>query len=493
MGEGVVAVPIDEALTFDDVLLQPGHSRVLPRDIDLSAQLTPEIRLRIPFVSAAMDTVTEARLAIAMAQEGGLGVLHKNLPIDEQAEHVRQVKKFESGIIREPLTTRPDASIAEVLELTRAHGISGVPVVEGETLVGIVTGRDLRFETRTSDAVRAVMTPRERLVTVPEGTAWEEARALLQENRIEKLPIVDGAFRLRGLVTVKDMQKAADYPHACKDDQGRLRVSAAVGAEAGGMERAEALAAAGVDLLVLDSAHGHAEGVLERARALRAAWPELALLAGTVATAEGARALADAGAGVVKVGVGPGSICTTRVVAGVGVPQVTALLDVCAALAGRGVSVVADGGVRYSGDAVKALACGASAVMVGGLLAGTEEAPGEVELYQGRSYKMYRGMGSIGAMRAGSKDRYFQSDVAGAEKLVPEGIEGRVPYKGPLSGVVHQLTGGVRSGMGYVGAADLAQLHARARMVRVTAAGLRESHVHDVHITKETANYRTEI
>ena len=488
-----MAARIEEALTFDDVLLLPGHSKVLPREVSLETRLTDQIHLRIPFLSAAMDTVTEARLAVAMAQEGGIGVIHKNLSVAEQAAQVNRVKKFESGIIREPVTIGPDASIAEVRELTQRHGISGVPVVEGEILVGIVTHRDLRFETRTEDAVRTIMTPKERLVTMPEGMAWEEARSLLHENRIEKLPVVDGDFRLRGMVTIKDMQKAEDYPHACKDEHGRLRVSAAVGADRDGMERAQELVQAGVDLLVLDSAHGHSEGVLERVREIRDTWPDVALMAGNVATAEGACALADAGANVIKVGVGPGSICTTRVVAGIGVPQVTALRESCAAVADRAVTIVADGGVRYSGDAVKALACGAAGVMVGSLLAGTEEAPGEVELYQGRSYKMYRGMGSIGAMRRGSGERYFQGGVESQDKMVPEGIEGRVPFKGPLSGVVHQLTGGVRSGMGYIGAADLGELHTKAKMIRVTMAGLRESHVHDVHITKETANYRTEI
>ena len=488
-----MAVLVEEALTFDDVLLLPGHSEVLPRDVDLGTRLTPEIELRIPFLSAAMDTVTEAELAIAIAQAGGLGVIHKNLAPAAQADQVRRVKKYESGVIREPLTIDPRATVAEVLELTRAHDISGVPVVDGEELVGIVTRRDLRFETRLDAAVAAVMTPKERLVTAPEGTALDVVQELLREHRIEKLLIVDDGFRLRGMVTVKDIQKATDYPHASKDEHGRLRVAAAVGAGADGPERAAALLDAGVDLLALDSAHGHAEGVLRRVRELRAAHPDAALLAGNVATAEGALALAGAGADAVKIGVGPGSICTTRVVAGVGVPQVTAILNVCAALRGRGVAAVADGGVRYSGDAAKALAAGADAVMVGSLLAGAREAPGEVELYQGRSYKLYRGMGSLGAMQRGSGERYFQEvDAAGGGKLVPEGIEGRVPYKGPLADVMHQLTGGVRAGMGYVGAADLAALHREARLVRVTLAGLRESHAHDVLITKEAPNYRTE-
>ncbi len=490
-----MAISIEEALTFDDVLLVPGHSEVLPREIALKTRLTAELELNIPFLSAAMDTVTEAELAIAMAQEGGLGVVHKNLTIEAQADEVRRVKKFESGVIREPLTTHPQAHVSEVLELTRSHNISGVPVVDGEDLVGIVTHRDLRFETNLEQPVSSIMTPRERLITAPEGTALDVVQELLREHRIEKLLIVDDQFHLRGMVTVKDIQKATDYPDSCKDEQGRLRVGAAVGADADSMGRADALIDAGVDVVTLDSAHGHAEGVLQRVRDMRAAWPQLQLIAGNVATGEGAAALADAGASAVKVGVGPGSICTTRVVAGVGMPQVSAILNACSALAERkdAVPVVADGGIRYSGDAVKALAAGASTVMVGSLLAGVSEAPGEVELYQGRSYKLYRGMGSIGAMQRGSRERYFQGETAEAEKLVPEGIEGRVPYKGALSGVIHQLVGGVRSGMGYVGAGTIHALHAKARMVRVTLAGLRESHAHDVLITKEAPNYRTEI
>ena len=484
---------VEDALTFDDVLLVPGHSEVLPRDVDLTAQLTPEIELRIPFVSAAMDTVTEADLAIAMAQEGGIGMIHKNQGIAEQAEQVRRVKKYESGVIREPLTIHSGASVGEVMELTRAHNISGVPVVDGEDLVGIVTHRDLRFETHLDAAVSTIMTPKERLVTAPEGTSLEVVQKLLREHRIEKLLIVDPDFHLRGMVTVKDIQKSTDYPNSCKDVHGRLRVGAAVGAEADGMPRVEALVEAGVDVVTLDSAHGHAEGVLQRVREIRATYPSLEMIAGNVATGEGAAALADAGANTVKVGVGPGSICTTRVVAGVGVPQITAIGNACEALKGRGVPVIADGGIRYSGDAAKALATGASTVMIGSLLAGTGEAPGEVELYQGRSYKLYRGMGSLGAMQRGSRERYFQGEEQEPSKLVPEGIEGRVPYKGPLSGVLHQLVGGVRSGMGYVGARTLEDLHSRARLVRVTLAGLRESHAHDVLITKEAPNYRTEI
>ena len=488
-----MAVSIEEALTFDDVLLVPGHSEVLPRDVDLTARLTPNIELRIPFVSAAMDTVTEADLAIAMAQEGGLGVVHKNQGIIEQAEQVRRVKKFESGVIREPLTIHPSASVGEVKELTRAHNISGVPVVDGEDLVGIVTHRDLRFETHLDEPVSTVMTPKDRLVTAPEGTSLEVVQNLLREHRIEKLLIVDTDFHLRGMVTVKDIQKSTDYPNSCKDEHGRLRVGGAVGAEAGGLERVEALVEAGADVVTLDSAHGHAEGVLQRVREVRAAHPNLELIAGNIATREGALALAEAGASAVKVGVGPGSICTTRVVAGVGMPQITAIGEACAALKDREIPVIADGGIRYSGDAVKALAAGASTVMVGSLLAGTSEAPGEVELYQGRSYKLYRGMGSLGAMQQGSRERYFQGEEGEASKLVPEGIEGRVPYKGPLSGVLHQLVGGVRSGMGYVGACTLDELHSRARLIRVTLAGLREGHAHDVLITKEAPNYRTEI
>ncbi|MDE0153001.1 MAG: IMP dehydrogenase [Gammaproteobacteria bacterium] len=484
---------VEEALTFDDVLLVPGHSEVLPRDVDLTAQLTPGIKLRIPFVSAAMDTVTEADLAIAMAQEGGIGMIHKNQGIAEQAEQVRRVKKYESGVIREPLTIHSGASVGEVLELTRAHNISGVPVVDGEDLVGIVTHRDLRFETHLDAPVSTIMTPKERLVTAPEGTSLEVVQELLREHRIEKLLIVDPDFHLRGMVTVKDIQKSTDYPNSCKDEHGRLRVGGAVGAEADGMPRVEALVEAGVDVVTLDSAHGHAEGVLQRVREIRAAYPNLEMIAGNIATGEGAVALADAGASTVKVGVGPGSICTTRVVAGVGVPQITAIDNACEVLRDRGVPVIADGGIRYSGDAAKALAAGASTVMIGSLLAGTSEAPGEVELYQGRSYKLYRGMGSLGAMQRGSRERYFQGEEQEPSKLVPEGIEGRVPYKGPLSGVLHQLVGGVRSGMGYVGACTLGDLHSRARLIRVTLAGLREGHAHDVLITKEAPNYRTEI
>ena len=488
-----MAISIEEALTFDDVLLVPGHSEVLPRDVELTARLTPNIELRIPFVSAAMDTVTEADLAIAMAQEGGLGVVHKNQGVVEQAEQVRRVKKFESGVIREPLTIHPDASVGEVMELTRAHNISGVPVVDGEDLVGIVTHRDLRFETHLDEPVSTIMTPKDRLITAPEGTSLAVVQNLLREHRIEKLLIVDPDFHLRGMVTVKDIQKSTDYPNSCKDEHGRLRVGGAVGAEAGGMQRVEALVEAGADVVTLDSAHGHAEGVLQRVREIRAAYPSLELIAGNIATQEGALALADAGASAVKVGVGPGSICTTRVVAGVGMPQITAIGEACTALKNRGIPAIADGGIRYSGDAVKALAAGASTVMVGSLLAGTSEAPGEVELYQGRSYKLYRGMGSLGAMQHGSRERYFQGEEGEASKLVPEGIEGRVPYKGPLSGVLHQLVGGVRSGMGYVGARTLDELHSRARLIRVTLAGLREGHAHDVLITKEAPNYRTEI
>ncbi len=488
-----MAVAVEEALTFDDVLLVPGHSEVLPREVDLAAPLTADIQLRIPFVSAAMDTVTEAELAIAMAQEGGLGIVHKNQSIEAQAAQVRRVKKYESGVIREPLTIHSAATVGEVLELTRAHNISGVPVVDGDDLVGIVTHRDLRFETHLDATVATVMTPRERLVTAPEGTALDVVQELLREHRIEKLLIVDEAFHLRGMVTVKDIQKATDYPNSCKDEHGRLRVGGAVGAEADGMARVEALVAAGADVVALDSAHGHAEGVLQRVREIRAVHPGLALMAGNVATGEGALALADAGASAVKVGVGPGSICTTRVVAGVGVPQITAILQASAALQERGVPIIADGGIRYSGDAVKALAAGASTVMIGSLFAGVSEAPGDVELYQGRSYKMYRGMGSLAAMQQGSKERYFQSGQEERSKLVPEGIEGRVPYKGPLSAVAHQLIGGVRSGMGYVGAGTLDELHRRARLIRVTLAGLREGHAHDVVITKEAPNYRTEI
>lgn len=484
----------DPALTFDDVLLVPASSSVLPREADLRTRLSRRIALNIPLLAAAMDTVTEAALAIALAQEGGLGVIHKNMPPERQADEVRRVKKFESGIISDPITVAPTASIGEVRALTHARSISGVPVVEGRTLVGIVTSRDLRFEERNDAPVRSIMTPRERLVTVREGAPREEVIALLHAHRIEKVLVVNDAFELRGMITVKDIQKARDYPNAVKDSLGRLRVGAAVGTGPDAEARAAALVEAGVDILVLDTAHGHSRSVLEALRHFRRRYPDLDILAGNVVSGEAARALVEAGADAVKVGVGPGSICTTRVVAGVGVPQITAILEVARALEGTGVPLVADGGVRYSGDIAKALAAGAHTVMVGGLLAGTEESPGEVELFSGRTYKAYRGMGSLGAMaqRHGSGDRYFQDGADAVEKLVPEGIEGRVPYKGPLAGVVAQLMGGLRAAMGYTGSPDIETLRTHTRMVRITAAGQRESHVHDVFVTKEAPNYRLE-
>jgi IMP dehydrogenase len=483
---------LEEALTFDDVMLLPGYSRVLPRETRLETSLTRTIRLNIPLLSAAMDTVTEARLAIALAQEGGIGIIHKNMGIEQQADQVRRVKKFESGVIKEPITVTPDTSIGRVLELTRAHNISGVPVVDGEQLAGIVTARDLRFETRWNNPVYSIMTPRERLVTVREGAGKEEVVRLLHEHRIEKVLVVDGQFRLRGLITVKDIQKAKENPRSCRDDQGRLRVGAAVGTGKGSDERVEALVAAGVDVVVVDTAHGHSEGVLEKVRAIKRSYPDLQVVGGNVATGEAGLALVEAGADAVKVGVGPGSICTTRVVTGVGVPQVTAVANVSAALAGTGVPLIADGGIRYSGDLAKAIAAGAHVVMIGGMFAGTDEAPGDVELYQGRQYKSYRGMGSLGAMQQGSSDRYFQEESSELDKLVPEGIEGRVPYRGSLHQIVHQLMGGLRASMGYTGSQSIEEMRARPQFVRVTYAGVRESHVHDVAIVKEAPNYRGE-
>jgi IMP dehydrogenase len=483
---------IQEALTFDDVLLVPAHSTVLPREVVLKTQLTRKIALNIPLISAAMDTVTEARLAIAIAQEGGIGIIHKNMSAEQQAREVRHVKKYESGVIKNPITVSPDTSIRDVIKLTRAKNISGVPVVDGDELVGIVTSRDLRFETRFDEAVSKVMTPKERLVTVGENADRKEAVALLHQHRIEKILVVNDDFHLRGMITVKDIQKAKDYPQACKDDQERLRVGAAVSTGQGTDERVAALVAAGVDVVIVDTAHGHAEGVLEKVRWIKRNFPDLQVIGGNIATAAAALALAEAGADGVKVGIGPGSICTTRIVAGVGVPQITAVSNVADALKGTGIPLIADGGIRYSGDVAKALAAGAHAVMLGGLFAGTEEAPGEVELFQGRSYKSYRGMGSLGAMgqQQGSSDRYFQEETDTVEKLVPEGIEGRVPYKGSLTAVIHQLLGGVRSSMGYTGCQTIAMLHDNAQFVRVTGAGMRESHVHDVAITKEAPNYQ---
>ena len=485
---------IQEALTFDDVLLLPAHSTVLPREVEIKTQLTRSIALNIPLISAAMDTVTEARLAIAMAQEGGIGIIHKNMTAEEQAREVQSVKKFESGVIKDPITVSPDISIREVIKLTRAKKISGVPVVVGDDLVGIVTSRDLRFETRFDEPISSVMTPKERLVTVNENGSQQEAIALLHKHRIEKVLVVNDKFQLRGMITVKDIQKAKDYPIACKDEQERLRVGAAVGTGYGTEERVAALVAAGVDVIIVDTAHGHSQGVLDRVRWVKKNYPNVQVIGGNIATAAAAMALVEAGADGVKVGIGPGSICTTRIVAGVGVPQITAVSNVAEALKGTGVPLIADGGIRYSGDVAKALAAGAYAVMLGGLFAGTEEAPGEVELYQGRSYKSYRGMGSLGAMSQtqGSSDRYFQDETDSVEKLVPEGIEGRVPYKGSLLAVIHQLLGGIRSSMGYTGAKSIKDLHDKAQFVRVTSAGMRESHVHDVTITKEAPNYRME-
>lgn len=477
-----------EALTYDDVSLVPAHSNVLPKDVNLSTRLTRDLSIRLPILSAAMDTVSEARLAIALAQLGGISILHKNMSLEAQAAQVAKVKKFEAGVIREPFTVGPATTIGEVLKLTRARNISGVPVVDGGQLVGIVTSRDMRFETKLDDPVRHIMTKRDRLVTVREGASDEEVLQLLHKHRIEKILVVNDGFELRGLITVKDIQKKSDNPNAAKDSAERLLVGAAVGVGGDTEARVEALATAGVDVIVVDTAHGHSQGVLERVRWVKKNFPQLQVIGGNIVTGDAALALMDHGADAVKVGVGPGSICTTRVVAGVGVPQVTAVAMVAEALQDR-IPLIADGGIRYSGDIGKALVAGASTVMVGGLFAGTEEAPGEIELFQGRSYKSYRGMGSLGAMEQGSKDRYFQ-DASDADKLVPEGIEGRVPYRGSLGGVVHQLAGGLRATMGYVGCATIEEMRKKPSFVRITNAGARESHVHDVQITKEPPNYR---
>ncbi|OGI45221.1 MAG: IMP dehydrogenase [Candidatus Muproteobacteria bacterium RBG_16_65_31] len=482
---------IQEALTFDDVLLVPAYSSVLPRDVALKTSLTRAIQLNIPLLSAAMDTVTEARAAICLAQEGGLGVIHKNLTPERQAEEVRRVKKFESGVITNPITVSPDTTIRQVLELTRAQHISGVPVTRGDQLVGIVTSRDLRFENRYDEPVARIMTPKEKLVTVKEGASREEVLKLLHQHRIEKILVVDGKFGLKGLITVKDIQKSSEFPRSVKDAKGRLRVGAAVGVGGGTEERVEQLVAAEIDVIVVDTAHGHSQGVIERVRWIKKHHPDMQVIGGNIATADAARALRDAGADAVKVGIGPGSICTTRMIAGVGVPQLTAIANVAAALADSGVMLIADGGVRYSGDIAKALAAGAHAVMIGSLLAGTDEAPGQVEIYQGRSYKTYRGMGSLGAMGEGSSDRYFQEGAQG-DKLVPEGVEGRVPYKGAMVNVIHQLMGGLRASMGYTGCGDIEGLRTRTQFVRITNAGVRESHVHDVTVTKEAPNYQRE-
>ena len=480
---------IGEALTFDDVTLVPAYSDILPGDVDLETRLTRDLSLKIPLISAAMDTVTEARLAIALAQEGGIGIVHKNMTAQRQAEEVRIVKKYEAGVIKDPVTVNPQTTIREVLEITHRHNISGVPVVDGGELVGIVTGRDMRFERRLDDPVRNIMTRKDNLVTVTEGASQDEILELLHQHRIEKVLVVNDRFELRGLITVKDIQKSSDFPNAAKDAQERLLVGAAVGVGGDTEERVAGLVDAGVDVIVVDTAHGHTKGVIDRVSWVKQNYPDVQVIGGNVTTAEGALALAEAGADGVKVGQGPGSICTTRIVAGVGVPQITAVNHVSAALADLGVPAIADGGIRFSGDFAKAIAAGAHTVMIGSLFAGTEEAPGEVELYQGRSYKSYRGMGSLGAMQEGSKDRYFQFDTA-ADKLVPEGIEGRVPYKGPLAGVIHQLMGGLRSSMGYLGSKNVEIFRTTAKFARITNAGVRESHAHDVQITKEAPNYK---
>ncbi|MFU8814238.1 MAG: IMP dehydrogenase [Pseudomonadales bacterium] len=480
-----------DALTFDDVLLLPAFSQVLPSEVLLETRLTREITLNIPFMSAAMDTVTEARLAIAIAQEGGIGIVHKNMSVDAQAREVRAVKKFESGIIRDPITIHPDRTVADLIEITMEHKISGVPVVEGHALVGIITSRDVRFERRMDARIRDVMTPKEKLVTASEDASFEEITDILHRHRIEKVLLVNDEFELKGMVTVKDINKARAFPNACKDNHGSLRVGAGVGTGADTEERIAALIEAGVDVLVVDTAHGHSSRVLERIRWIKQRYPDMNIIGGNVATREGAQALIEAGVDAVKVGIGPGSICTTRIVTGVGVPQITAISEAALVANEANVPVIADGGIRYSGDIAKAIAAGASVVMVGGLLAGTDEAPGEVELYQGRTYKAYRGMGSLGAMGGahGSTDRYFQEPEQDTRKLVPEGIEGRVPYRGPVSPIVHQLMGGLRASMGYTGSADIAAMRTEAQFVRVSAASMVESHVHDVAITKEAPNY----
>ena len=482
---------IQKALTFDDVLLVPAYSSVLPRDANLASKLTRDISLNTPLVSAAMDTVTEGRLAIAMASEGGIGIVHKNLKPAEQAREVAKVKRYESGILRDPITVDPNVTLRQVTQLSHDHGFSGFPVLTGKEVVGIITNRDLRFEEDLDASVKTKMTPRERLITVKEGCTLEEAKRLMSQHRLERVLVVNDKFELRGLITVKDILKATEHPNACKDSEGKLRVGAAVGVGPDNDERIELLVRAGVDVIVVDTAHGHSQGVLDRVKWVKKHYPHVQVIGGNIATGEAARALVDHGADGVKVGIGPGSICTTRIVAGVGVPQITAIVNVAAALKGTGIPLIADGGVRYSGDVAKALAAGASSVMMGGMFAGTEEAPGEVFLYQGRSYKSYRGMGSLGAMADGSADRYFQSDIseANAEKLVPEGIEGQVPYKGSVLAILHQLTGGIRSSMGYLGCKSIDELHEKANFVEITSAGVRESHVHDVKITKEAPNY----
>ncbi len=483
---------IQKALTFDDVLLLPAHSRVLPREVSLKTRLTRQLELNIPVVSAAMDTVTEARLAIAIAQEGGLGIIHKNLTPQQQAAEVAKVKRFESGVLRDPMTIAPELPVREAIALQKQHRISGFPVLKGDKVVGIVTNRDLRFETKLDQPVKNVMTPQKSLITVREGASREQALELLHKHRLERVLVVDAEWRLLGLVTVKDIMKETEHPNACKDAQGKLRVGAAVGVGEGTEERVVALVEAGADVLVVDTAHGHAQGVLDRVQWIKKNFPKMQVIGGNIGTADGARALVDHGADGVKVGIGPGSICTTRIVAGVGVPQITAIQDVAAALAKTDVPLIADGGVRYSGDAAKALGAGAHAVMLGSMFAGTDESPGEIELYQGRSYKSYRGMGSLGAMQRGAADRYFQDSEMNVDKLVPEGVEGRVPYKGSVVWVLQQLVGGVRASMGYTGCATVEELRTRSRFVEITSAGMRESHVHDVQIVKEAPNYRAD-
>ena len=483
---------IQKALTFDDVLLVPAYSAILPKDTSLNTRLTRNISLSIPLVSAAMDTVTESRLAIAIAQEGGIGIIHKNLTAKVQAREVAKVKRFEAGVVRDPITIPPTMKIRDVIALSQQHGISGFPVVEGKNVVGIITNRDLRFEEELDAEVRQKMTPREKLVYVREGADLIEAKRLMNKHRLERVLVVNDAFELRGLITVKDIFKSTEHPNAAKDDQGKLRVGAAVGVGPDNDERVDLLVAAGVDVVVVDTAHGHSQGVLDRVKWVKRRYPEVEVIGGNIATAEAALALRDAGADGVKVGIGPGSICTTRIVAGVGVPQITAIANVSKALEGSGIPCIADGGIRFSGDISKALAAGASSVMMGSMFAGTEEAPGEIILYQGRSYKSYRGMGSLGAMSDGSADRYFQDASNNADKLVPEGIEGRVPYKGSVLAILYQLVGGVRSSMGYCGCATIDELREKAQFVEITSAGMRESHVHDVQITKEAPNYRAD-
>ena len=482
----------EDALTFDDVLLLPAYSQVLPKDVLLQTRLTREINLNIPLVSAAMDTVTESRLAIAMAQEGGIGIIHKNFSIEQQAREVRAVKKFESGVVKDPITVTPDITVRELIDITRQHNISGVPVVDASGLVGIVTSRDFRFEHNLSRPVAEIMTPKERLITVKEGADPDTVKSLLHKHRIEKVLVVNDQFQLRGLMTVKDIFKSEAFPNACKDSHGQLRVGAAVGTGPETVDRVAALVDAGVDVIVVDTAHGHSRGVIDRVAWVKQQYPDIQVIGGNIATGDAANALAEAGADAVKVGIGPGSICTTRIVTGIGVPQITAIANVASALRDRGIPLIADGGIRFSGDLSKAMAAGAHSVMVGSLLAGTDEAPGEVELYQGRTFKAYRGMGSLGAMGQsnGSSDRYFQDKEGGVEKLVPEGIEGRVPCKGPMSSIVHQMMGGLRASMGYTGCVDIEELRTKPQFVRVTNAGMSESHVHDVTITKEAPNYR---